>query len=72
MADGNNTDADISFVLAHPRFRGVAPLRIPQVRGTAPTEYVVRIDDGTGHEIEITGPLVEVFRRAADALRRMP
>jgi hypothetical protein len=70
VADDNNTDADISFVLGHPRFRGVAPLRRPLVRGTGPVEYAVRVEDEDGHEIEIVGSLSSVFRGAADFLRR--
>lgn len=72
MNGENNTDADIAYVVRHPRFVGVSPAPRPVVRGTGTVEYIIRIVDDAGHEIVIVGPLTSVFRTAADALRRMP
>jgi len=61
-------DPDIDYVLTHPRFRGLSPVRRPR---TDPPDYVIRIVDADGHELRITAPLVEVFAKAAYALRRL-
>jgi hypothetical protein len=58
------SDADIRFVLTHPRFRGVE--NHPE-RG----EWTIRIADD-GHELVIKGTFDDVYRRAADTLRRLP
>jgi hypothetical protein len=60
-------DADIAFVLRHPRFRGVSPSE-PSPRGRL---YTVKIRTD-GHDLGITDTLVRAFRRAAAALRRLP
>jgi hypothetical protein len=59
-----SSDDDIAYVLAHPLFRGLAPVR-------ASALYEIRLDDGEGHEMLVRAPLAEVFGIAAGALRRI-